>query len=311
MKHNLITSLALSTILSATQLAAGSNILTDAPTPISQPAGFVPDAGAADRIRAADRLRTLSQEISAETCLLHNGVLPDQNRSALAHSISEFDGILDALLNGDPSRHIIGAEENPKTIREIKAIMTEWAPVQQIASDVLADPRNASATHAIYAQSQHLLETTSHLLSELEGEYSHPTEVLMSDMMLIEFAGRQAMLTQKITYDTCLVWSGFGNQEQVNELKTICDNFDLIARALHDGMPAAGIATAPTDEIRAALEEVVEDWDDVLAHIEKIAIGGVTDLENIAWIDQVMTKKMRRMEAIIEMYVAYSRRALI
>ena len=312
-KPTLISLTALAVVFNATLVSADTTSMTttaatEADVHLSN---IIPDNGAADRIGAADRLRTLSQEISAETCFLHNDVMSDHNRSALAHSVSEFDEILDALLYGDPDRHIIGAEENPKTIREIEAIKAEWEPVHLAADATLANPDDAAAVHQIYEQSEHLLETTSHLLSELESEYSHPTEVLMADMLLIEFAGRQAMLTQKIAYDACLVWSGYGGQEQMDELHEICGNFDLIARALHDGLDAVGIAKAPTPQIREALEEVVADWDEVLSHLEHVADGGQVGHDNMSWIDMAMTKKMHRMEEIVEMYVVYSRRALI
>lgn len=303
--------LALTLFVSAAQAEAAAVSFDSNAERLGQPAQFTADVGAADRISAADRLRTLSQEIAAETCFLHNGILPEQNLSALAGSIAEFDDILNALLHHDPDRHIIGDEKDTGIIREIQSVMLQWEPLQAAAEQVLADPANQTATQLIYAQSEPFLETTSHLLSELEAQYSHPTQVLMSDVLLIEFAGRQAMLTQKIAYDTCLVWSGFGGQDQIEELEQICAEFDLIANALHDGMDAVGIQPAPTAEIRMALEEVVLDWDEVLVHIEHVADGGAAGRDNIRWIDEVMTKKMHRMEDIVQMYVNYSRRAII
>jgi len=311
MKIGLLPLLSFCVAISSSQSLAETAVFTTSTAPMHHVVNFTPDNGAANRIGAADRLRTLSQEISAEVCFLHNGVLVDQNHSALTHSISEFDEILNALLNGDVERHIIGAEERLKTIREIEAIMAEWAPLHQAAQDVLTDPGNIDAVHLIYEQSEHLLDTTSHLLSELEGEYSHPTEVFMSDVLLIEFAGRQAMLTQKIAFEACLVWSGYGGTEQIDDLQKICDHFDLIARALQNGMDGTGITPAPTTEISEALEHVVADWDEVMVHLEHIVEGEETDQENMGWIDQVLTNKMHRMEAVVEMYVAYSRRAII
>lgn len=272
---------------------------------------FVEDVGAAYRIRAADRLRTLSQEVSAATCFVFNDVLFEDHHAELAHSIDEFDTLLAALLNGDTAFNILGPETQPKTIQEINQIMAEWAPLRDAAEKLLDDPRNADAAYAIYDQSSHLLATTSHLLSELEEEYSHPTEVLMADVLLLEFAGRQAMITQKIAYETCLVWSGFGGQEQIDDLKKISTQFDLIARALHDGMPSIGIAAAPTDEIRIALEEVIANWDEVLEHLNHVTAGGEISVTEVEWIGAAMTEKMIRMERIVEMYADYSRRAVI
>jgi len=311
MKTNLLPFVVCCMAASSTQGLADTNTSIATSAPIQQGAGYTSDTGAANRIGAADRLRTLSQEISAETCFLHNDVLLGQNRAALTNSAEEFDSILNALLNGDADRDIIGAEENIRTIREIEAITAEWEPIHQAIDAVLADPANATPVHLIYAESGHLLETTSHLLSELEAEYSHPAQVFMSDVMLIEFAGRQAMLTQKIAYDACLVWSGYGGQEQIDELKAVSEQFNLTTYALQEGMADAGLAAAPTDEIRLALEAVAADWDEVQVHLANIVEVGETDKAEISWVDEALTSKMHQMEAVVDMYVTYSRRFVI
>jgi hypothetical protein len=272
---------------------------------------FTEDLGAADRIRAADRLSTLSQEISAATCFLHNDVAPDLNHELLSHSIAEFDLILDALANGSEELHIIGAETNRKTLAEIAAIKAEWQPLHAAAQTIVDDHANTPAMEVIYGQSEHLLETTSHLLSELEGEYSHPTQVLLTDVILIQFSGRQAMLTQKIAFEACLVWSGHGGDAQKDDLKVITERFDLIANALYDGMPDAGISAAPTEEIRGALAEVMSDWEDVSDYLDLMTAGGDVDAQDVEWISQVLTTKMKKMEAIVDLYTDFSRRAVL
>ncbi len=300
MRRFFFSNLTLAAIVSAT-------IGTMAPAETSS---FVEDIGAADRIRAADRLRTLTQEISAATCFLHNDLLAEDNSALLTESIEEFGMLLDALLHGNADMQIIGQEERAKTVQEIEAIKAGWLPVHDAAKVVLTVPSDVDAANTIYSKSSYLLQTTSHLLSELEGEYAHPTQVLMSDVMLLEFAGRQAMLTQKIAYDSCLVWSGAGGEEHIAELTEVTVQFDHIARALHDGMPEAGIKPAPTDEIRVALEEVVQDWEGVLTYLRPLTDGDAIGPEDVSQISISMTEKMYRMEAIVALYANYSRRAI-
>lgn len=293
-----------STLTLAAALSAGISA-----SALAETTQIIADDGAADRIRAADRLRTLSQEISAATCFLHNDLQAEEHATLLEKSIDEFDMLLDALLFGNADLHIIGEEERAKTVHEIQAIQADWSPVYDAAKLVLAAPSDEEAAHMIYGKSSSLFESTAHLLSELEGEYAHPTQVLLSDVMLLEFAGRQAMLTQKIAYDICLVWSGTGGEEQVTELKDVTAQFDLIARALHDGMPEVGIQPAPTDEIRIALEEVVEDWDTILTYLHPLTNGGNIGPEDVAYLAEALTEKMFRMEDIVVLYADYSRRA--
>ena len=306
MHRTIMTVLGVVAALSATNVAAQDN--SDLP---AEMVGFVEETGAAERIHAADRLRAVSQELSAASCFLHNGIDVDFNRDHLEHSVAEFDALLAALISGDEEMHIIGAETHRKTLMELEALKADWEPIHAAAETLADSADNAAAVTMIYEASAPMLDATSHLLSQLEGRYVRPTEVLMADLMLIQFAGQQAMLTQKIAFETCLVWSGYGGEEQIADLATLTNQFDVIARALHDGLQSVGIMPAPTEEIRIALEEVVIDWTEVRERIDHITAGNDVLDEELQWIGRALFEKMEKMEIIETMYTDYSHRAQV
>ena len=269
----------------------------------------VPDTGAAVRIRLADRLRTLSQEIPSAACHLHNGVDVGANAYLLDASLTEYASILDALLNGNPDLGVMGGEERGRTSAEIAMIMEEFAPVEVAGRALLADGSDAASAAVLYGAADRMLETTTHLLSELEGEYANPTEILQSDVLLLEISGRQAMATQRLAFEACMIWSGTAEAEDLADMQGYIDRFDISVRALLDGRPELGINPAPTDEIRVALEAVVADWDETASALELILADGSASPEVASFICQNLKKKMDELEAIVDLYTEYSRRA--
>jgi len=125
------------------------------------PATFVTDLGSADRIQAADRLRTLSQETSAATCFLQHGIQPDHNHAVLTSNLSEFDQILDALLWGDPERNIIGQESHPQTMHKLYDMAGEWHNLRSVVAEFVADPYDKDAAASVLAQSEPMLTKTN------------------------------------------------------------------------------------------------------------------------------------------------------
>ncbi|MEM9341869.1 MAG: type IV pili methyl-accepting chemotaxis transducer N-terminal domain-containing protein [Pseudomonadota bacterium] len=271
-------------------------------------AGFVEDTGAADRIEAADKLRTLTQTLASAACHAANGVDVEANRGVLTNGAAKFDALLNALRHGDEQFHIIGAEKRGSTIRMLDTMDAEWAPVHAALDTLAADLTDAAALSVIYANNATFYEATKVLLAQLEGEYSNPVELLQSDVILIDIAGQQATAAQRLAFEACLVWSGVATQKEKDELLQLTQQFAFAVNALHDGAPEFGVMVAPTEEITLALEEVVEDWDSIAWKLENLAASESITPDEASFLCKILFKKMVAMEDITHMYVEYSRR---
>ncbi len=268
---------------------------------------FLEDSGAANRIVAGDLLRTLSQEIPSSVCHLHNGIDVEGSIALLTSGTAKFDAVADALLNGNADMGIVGGEERRRTAVEIEALIASWEPIRDAAIAVLNDPSDAASAMTVYDSTDVMLEKTSHLLSELEGEYANPVELMQSDVMLLEVAGRQAMMTQRISYEACRIWSGDGNDALVADLDKTVQQFAFAMNAMSNGMPEVGINPPPTPEIAAHLAVVGGDWDTITGYLETVK-AGEADAELRAELFQRLNAKMHKMEEIAELYAAFSKR---
>lgn len=289
-------------------VATASTILKDGRLVLAEQLQFVDDTGAANRIVAGDILRTLSQEIPAAVCHLHNAVGVNEATEMLSISVAKFDAITQALLNGDEAMGIIGGETRRKTIFELEALIATWEPKREAAMAILADPTNVEAAQIIYDSADPMLDKTYHLLSELEGEYANPVELLHSDMMLLEVSGRMAAMTQRMAYEACRVWSGDDSAEVVAKLDESVSIFEASMDALSNGMPSLGVAAPPTSEIAANLEAVAADWDVLRDYLSAVRSGSEVSPQVREDLYHRLALKLYKVEELEELYQDYSKR---
>ncbi len=272
------------------------------------PTQFVEDTGAANRIEAGDVLRTVSQEVPSAVCHLHNGVASETSTKLMTQGIAKFDLVLDALMNGNEAIGIVGAEERRKTIVLLEDMQMAWAPVRAASLAVRENPADTAALAVVYDNASILLEKTSYLLSEIEGQYANPVELMQSDVMLLEVAGRQAMMSQRISYLGCRLWSGTADADYVGALNTAVQQFSFAMNAMRNGMPEVGISPPPTEEIAALLDAAASDWDVITGHINTISTSGNPDLAVTAELYELLADKMYKMEEVSHLYGEFSKR---
>ena len=299
--------------LGASSLQAGKNV-NDHSVLDDMSAGFLGlelagDTGAANRIVAGDMLRSLSQEIPAAVCHLHNNVDVEEAAHLLEHSIEAFDIAADALLHGNEALGIIGAEARRKTIVELEELIAAWEPVHDAALQVLHEPADIDAVRVVYASADVMYEKTYHLLANLEGEYSNPSEVLAADVMLLEIVGRMAATNQRLAYDACMVWSHSSDDAHyAAELLESMSIYENSLTALTVGMPALGIAPPPTEEIAQKLHEIGDHWSDVHDMLLHVTTGEeIPDQERFD-IYHELAVKLHAIEELEVLYQNYSKR---
>ena len=217
-----------------------------------------------ERLELASRLRTLSQQVAASSCTLGSGIATEESRNVLARASMDFSRYLNALRNGDEDLGILAAEANRKILHDLTEIEAEWTLLETAVADVLDDPNNIQAIHLIDGHNLILLELTNTLAADIKGRYSNPFMVSQRDSMMIELAGRQLMLTQKMAKDACEIWSGYNVDTAAADLAQTMEIFENSLRALRNGLPAAGIPEAPTEEIAAKLDQLLARWEEIV-----------------------------------------------
>ncbi len=270
-------------------------------------AQLVDDIGAAERVEAADILRTMSQEVAAAACFLYSGIDVEESRRLMIEGRDKFDKNLDALLNGNVEMNIIGAETRRKTIVMLEEVRDLWAPISGAVTALVDDPSDSKAVGVIKTNNVPLFDLTNTLVSEISGQYSNPAELMQVDAILLDIVGRQGMLTQKITKNACKVWNGEQVERSTEALTGAMQIFETSLGALLNGLPEAGVQPAPTPEIATALEGVITDWNTTRPMIDTLLANGTLAAEDQVSLFRAMNDKMYRLEKLAHVYAIYSK----
>ncbi|MEO0930161.1 MAG: type IV pili methyl-accepting chemotaxis transducer N-terminal domain-containing protein [Pseudomonadota bacterium] len=245
-------------------------------------AQFIEDIGASQRIDFSGKLRMLSQRIVAAGCNYAAGIDPEKSGALLRATSEEFQRIVDALEFGDPDLGIIGAEERRRTQVGIAKLRELWDPTNETAQRI-ANGDTAPETVALLAeQSAPLLEMAKLLVTEISAQYSDPTALLQADALVIDIAGRQRMLSQRMSKNVCLARTGVNRDAAVAELNNASQMFEVSLMALRNGMADAGIKEPPNDDIATGLDVVIDDWDGLKPIVTQVLAGATIDDEQRA-----------------------------
>jgi len=270
--------------------------------------GNIVDNGATERINFSGKLRMLSQRVAAASCNFTAGVDTEKSRAILISAQAEFAKIAQALEFGDADLRINGEEKRRKTLDAVAKLREEWNPMNA-AVDNLLNGENVEENAALISEKNMLLlEAAKILVSEISGEYSDPTLMMQSDAILVDISGRQRMLTQKMSKETCLLWSG--QTAMADELSGTIEMFDVSLQALREGLETAGVKAAPTVEIAAGLDGVLEKWQTVKPILDKASSSENTDLAQRGQLVQELDSILSEMNTIVGMYTIHGKTGL-
>ena len=267
------------------------------------PAAFIEDVGSTERINFSGKLRMLSQRIPAAACHLANGVDTDGARALLTGAKTEFGTILNALEFGDEKLNVKGAETRRKTLAQIHDLRGKWEPFSATVDQVLAGNASDEDVKMVLKDSMSVLDSAKLLVSEISGQYSNPAEMTQAAAMVIDIAGRQRMLTQKMSKESCAAWSGF-SPSAADDLAGTMQVFEASLKALTYGMPDAGIKVPPTAEIAEGLAVVNKDWNGVKDMLVSISAGNIPAPDAAADVFQRLNTTMADMNKVVGLYTA-------
>ncbi|WP_106745327.1 type IV pili methyl-accepting chemotaxis transducer N-terminal domain-containing protein [Yoonia maritima] len=266
------------------------------------------ESDGADRIRVAGQLRTLTQQVAAASCALSSNIDTDEAHMILTRATEQFDRYIYALRDGDDALHILHPETLRRTLEDISHVYDEWLNMHGAVDAILADAHDTQSALAIDDQNMPLLELTTVLAADITGQYAHPYEITAADAMMIEIAGRQRMLTQKMAKDACEVWAGYHAEEAREDLATTVTVFETSLKALRFGMPEAGLQEAPTDKIREDLDHLLARWDTIKANEQILIDGGELTHDQKTEVFHDLEIELAELDHLLDDYKEYAER---
>lgn len=265
------------------------------------------DVGAAERVAAATRIRTLAQQVPAAACHLKSGINHREARAVLKEARKTFPVLRDALLEGSYDLRIKGGVKRAKTIAGITAASGAWSPIDEAAGKLLDAAQHPLAHETIADRSTDMAEKTSQSLALVTAEAAQPSELLFTDALLISIAGRQGLLSQQLSLEFCQLWSGDLSANAVERIEHTIKKFEANLSALRHGDPDIGLQAVATPQMRALLDEVQSGWEDVLPAIEAVIAYGEASESVKTVVYDGLNAEMYRLERLVKLCVLYAK----
>jgi hypothetical protein len=260
-----------------TQLAAESAPSATAQT--KQQSGVV--------INLAGKQRMLTQKMSKEALFIAKGIDKDANIKNLKATSSLFDKTLKGLVAGDSGLNL-PATTNKDILAQLKVVSDLWTPFKANIDKVASGSADKATLEAIAKENIPLLKNMNKAVQMYAKASGSSLDPAMAKT--INLAGKQRMLTQKMTKELLLVANGIDADVNKANIKKTADLFENTLNDL--------IAGTDNGDIKAQLEVVKKLW----ADYSPIIKGVDTSDEALAKAEKLNMPLLKNMNKAVKMY---------
>jgi hypothetical protein len=217
-------------------------------------------------INLAGKQRMLTQKMSKESLLVALEIDKDANLAELKKTRDLFDKTLNGLTDGDAESGL-EATKKPKIREQLDAVRKLWTDFDAAVTGVAGEGATPERIAVIADSNVPLLEEMDKAVKFYETDATG-SGVNPALAVAVNLAGRQRMLTQKMSKEFFLVAYGYEKEAAKKSLSGTVATFDSTLSGLIDGNASVGLSPAPTAEIKAQLEKVKSLWTEFRRHVE-------------------------------------------
>lgn len=248
-------------------------------------------------INLAGKQRMLTQKMSKEALLIASGIDADANRANLQKTANLFDKTLKGLIGGD-SELGLPKTEDPAILAQLDKVSGLWSGFRQSVNTVLGGDTSKGVLTQIAQENLPLLKNMNAAVQMYAKASGSSLEPAMATT--INLAGKQRMLTQKMTKELLLVANGIDVEANKANLGKTVTLFNRTLQGLIDGDQGLGLPGTKDPAIRKQLAVVQGLWKDykpVLDTVDTSAAG----LSKAAKMNLPLLKNMNK---AVKMYEA-------
>ncbi|MDJ1009529.1 MAG: type IV pili methyl-accepting chemotaxis transducer N-terminal domain-containing protein, partial [Paracoccaceae bacterium] len=192
----------------------------------------------ARKINVSGRQRMLTQRMAKAVCFYRLGIEPERHREMALAAHELYDRSLAALIDGDPDMGLL-PERNSRAEVQLRLAEELWADFGPAVKAALAED-DAAAAETVRATNVRLLEQSNKAVSALVIAHGS-AEVAPDVAIAINVAGRQRMLSQRMSKEFCSLATGGAGEELRETLAETVALFEASHAGLVDGDPVLGV----------------------------------------------------------------------
>jgi len=173
-------------------------------------------------INLAGKQRMLTQKMSKEALLIAKNINTEKNKKSLKETIALFDKTLIGLRDGDQSLNLPKTEEK-EIIRQIDKVSKLWRSFKSHIEKIAMGQIEKATLEAIDKENLPLLKNMNIVVGMYEESAGAEIDPQMAQT--INLAGRQRMLTQKMTKELLLIANSLKSSANEESLKSTGELF--------------------------------------------------------------------------------------
>ncbi|MBD3793832.1 MAG: type IV pili methyl-accepting chemotaxis transducer N-terminal domain-containing protein [Campylobacterales bacterium] len=254
------------------------------------------------RVNLSGRQRMLTQRMSKLSLLIASNIDKKDNIQELTEVSKLYDTTLNAFKNGDEEMGCVALKSQPIQ-EQIAVIEKSWQPFyQHIQTIIKGEDSDGKALAYVVANNEQLLSDSNELVKRFEQSNTSENYLDQAMLHIVNVAGRQRMLTQKMTKEKLLVIKGDTSYQE--KLTGTVKLFDDSLKALIEGDKSQMIVKPTDAQIKEQLNKVADLWKELKPLYEKEKIE-VQELALIIKKNPILLSEMHKMVNMLETVTDY------
>ena len=212
-------------------------------------------------INLAGKQRMLTQKMAKLSLMTAMHLSPQHTIKSLRSAADLYDRTLTAFDRGDSTLQITAAKD-PHVRQQIATLKKMWHPFYTAIQALTATSgSDKQALAYIVRHNEALLSASDTLVQRFKKAYA-PTQNFIEAQRsrIIDIAGRERMLTQRMTKAKLMLIAGIDKPQSRKQLQETIGAFDTALHALIHGDAALKIPRPTNPELIAALASVDRLW---------------------------------------------------
>ncbi len=254
-------------------------------------------------VNISGKQRMLTQRISKLALQCALGLKRQESCQAMQRYKDMYAHAIVLFIKGDPKEGI-DPTKSRKILRQIKQIYTQWKPfAEQVDALAKSHGRNNKALLYILRHEQALLQASDKLVKLYEQSDRSHNPIEKARLHIVNIAGRQRMLTQKMTKEK-LLWQMLKSEKQKAKMEETIALFEKSLRGLVAGDGTMGLPKVTNPKIKAQLKKVESLWRELKPLYLKAGLS-TSELNTLIEKNPVLLAKMHRAVGMIEEETEY------
>ena len=211
----------------------------------------------------------LTQKMTKLSLLISLNVNKVENKKRLTKAYKLYEKTLKGFLDGDTSLGL-PATKNRDIAAFIQKLQKEWSPfLTNVQTIVKSDKRDSKALGYLIKNNEKLLKMSDQLVQSFKKAQTKQTFMEKSRANIVDVAGRQRMLTQKMAKEKLLVLAKVSADQNRKKLQKTISLFDSSLKGLMHGNKALMIIKPSNKKMAKQLQVVKALWRDLKPLYEK------------------------------------------